>query len=334
VRIVSPDIQLTSGGAIKSEAASTGDAGGVRIETAKLVVGPGGAVSTSTFGAGAAGQVSILTKSLSVDDGQVSSSAGANGGPSGNVDIASETVSIVNAGRVATSSASAAPAGSILVDARLVDVIGAGSEIASNNSFDGKTGAATSAAVPPGSAGSITLRNVERLRLIDGGSINTNSVSGPAGAITILMPRDGLILLSGETASGVITTSSGPGTGGRITIAEPFAIISDGGDILALGQQGGANVQITSDFFIRSADRVNRLSVAGSLVVDSTIQDVSSGTTVRELNIVDASKVLRGQCAAVRSARDVSQLTVRSVGPFGTMPGQTVRSGGSGGDCD
>ncbi|HEV2569563.1 filamentous hemagglutinin N-terminal domain-containing protein [Sphingomonas sp.] len=336
VSIKAARVEAATGGAIRSEASASGDAGSVRIEAAELSLASAGEVSTSTFGTGAAGQVVVRVADLKNSGGNLASSAGTAGGRSGNIDIASTTTVIDGGGKVQTSSASQAPAGSILLATRTLDVIGAGSEIASENSFVERSGAAVSAAAEPtGSAGSITIVGAELIRLLDGGSINTNSVSGPAGDIDIQMPADGLILLSGAERSGVITTSSGPGTGGRISIAAPFAIISDGGDILALGQQGGANVQITSDFFIRSADRVNRLSVAGSLVVDSTVQDVSSGTTVRELNIMDASRVLRGQCASVRRSRDTSQLAVQALGPYSLAAPDLQRGtiGGAPGAC-
>jgi hypothetical protein len=114
----------------------------------------------------------------------------------------------------------------------------------------------------------------------------------------------------------VITTSSGPGTGGRILIANPRAIISDGGSILALGQQGGANVQIQTGFFINSADRPNRVAVNGSFLLDAQVGDVSSGTGERDLSILDASGVLRGQCAAARATGRVSQLVIRPTGAY------------------
>jgi len=127
----------------------------------------------------------------------------------------------------------------------------------------------------------------------------------------------------------VITTSSGPGTGGRITISDPYLILSDGGRILALGQQGGANVRITSDFFIRSSDRLNLVSVDGSLIVDSEVGDLSSGAQVADLSFLDASAVLRSQCAAAGAQGQTSRLSVRSAGPYGATPSRKAGEGTS-----
>ena len=131
------------------------------------------------------------------------------------------------------------------------------------------------------------------------------------------MPEDAILRLEGDSAPGTITTSSGPGTGGRIIIANPYAIISNGGSILALGEQGGANVQIQTDFFITSADAPNLVAVDGSFLLEAQVGDMSRGTVERDLSVLDASGVLRGQCAAVRATGQVSQLVVRPVGPLG-----------------
>ena len=115
----------------------------------------------------------------------------------------------------------------------------------------------------------------------------------------------------------MITTSSGPGTGGRITIAAPRAIISNGGTILALGESGGANVQIQTISSSARPTGPNRVAVDGSFLLEAQVGDVSRGTVERDLSVIDASGVLRGQCAAVRATGQVSQLVVRPVGPYG-----------------
>ena len=136
------------------------------------------------------------------------------------------------------------------------------------------------------------------------------------GDITIAMPGTSTLLLRARTgAAGFITTSSGPGTGGIITIASPYLILSDSGSILAKGQAFGADVLISSNFYIRSADRVNRLSVDGGLIVDSEVGDLSTGSESIDLSFLDASSVLRGQCAAARTG-GVSQLNTRITGPY------------------
>jgi hypothetical protein len=123
--------------------------------------------------------------------------------------------------------------------------------------------------------------------------------------------------LKGQLLPGVIETSSGPGTGGVISISSPLAIISQRGVISALGQSGGANVKIDTNYFIASSDRLNIVEVDGSLTFSNAIYDVSSGTTDADLSMLDASGVLQGQCSSVRATGRVSQLNIRPAGPFG-----------------
>ena len=146
------------------------------------------------------------------------------------------------------------------------------------------------------------------------------------------MTPESILILSGRDLPGTIETSSGPGSGGFISIASPLAIISNGGSILALGESGGANVQIDTPYFITSSDRLNRVEVDGELAFSNSIYDVSAGTVDTDLSMLDASGVLRGQCSAVRSNGGASVLNIRPAGPFGTSGWSDVlpRRGGTG----
>jgi hypothetical protein len=144
------------------------------------------------------------------------------------------------------------------------------------------------------------------------------------------MPNDGLLTLIGENEPGVIETSSGPGTGGIITIGTPLAIISHGGVIRALGDSGGANVRIDTPYFIASADRLNIVDVNGTLTFSNGIYDVSAGTSDVDLSMLDASSVLQGQCSSVRATGQVSQLNIRPAGPFGSSDWSTLQEPKSG----
>ena len=287
---------------------STGRGGQVQIVADSLSVRSASGILTSTVSSGDAGQLQINATNIVVDEAQLASRA-QNGatGAAGSLTIQGATLSVVNGGQVETASENPKTAGGISIAMTGgVTVSGEGSVISSAN---------TSAA--PGAAGSILISGAP-IALADGGSITTNSVAGAAGDITLSLPRDSYVLLEGQTAPGVITTSSGPGTGGRITISDPVAIISNGGRILALGQERGANVQLTSDFFIRSADRTNQLAVDGLLVLDSQVSDVSAGATIPDISLLDASSVLRGQCPAARRSGASSLLRMRPFGPYTT----------------
>lgn len=305
---VAPDISLTGGARIASAqtgANATGDAGFVSIRANRLFLGPSAtpAISTSVANGGLAGVISINAKTVTLDGAEIASAAtGLIAGTAGAIEVTADLLTIINGGRIESTSFSPGPAGGIGINVGTLVLRGAGSEITSEN-----------LSARGGLAGSI-LVNAGRIEVLEGAAISTNSIAGPAGDITLNMPRTGTLLLRGAGQSGLITTSSGPGTGGLITIASPFLILSDGGQILALGEEFGADVAIQSNFYIRSSDRLNLLSVDGSLLLDSEIGDLSTGAEQIDLSFLDASAVLRGQCAASRRG-GTSQLNLRATGP-------------------
>ncbi|WP_293675872.1 filamentous hemagglutinin N-terminal domain-containing protein [uncultured Phenylobacterium sp.] len=314
VLVTAAKVSLDGGGTIESGAAlgSTGGGGTVTVTAAEsLTLRDGSSLVTSTLGAGDAGQLKIAAGAVSVEDLSLlaSRARGAALGAAGSIQVTAGSLQLVRGGQIETSSQNANIAGDIRIALTgPVTVDGRDSRIASEN-----------LSATGGAAGAIAIA-AARIVLAEGGAISTNATTGAAGDISLFLPLDGLLRLDGRTRASVITTSSGPGTGGRIVISEPLAVISNGGAILALGQAQGANVQIRSDFFIRSSDRVNLLSVDGELVLDSQVSDVSAGVAIPDVSFLDASGVLRGQCPAPRSGGVTSQLSLRAYGPFGAEP--------------
>ena len=310
IQIKATDIRLDPTGRILSSQAgaqATGNAGAIAITTDTLYAAPAtrAAISTSIVGAGIAGEIGITARSITLDGAEIASSAdGRLSGTSGSVAITAASLNLINGGSIETSALGRGAAGTISIVAGQLVVRGAGSQIASENR-----------STRGGPAGSILVESAD-IRLLDGGGISTNSATGAAGDITVTMPAMSTLLMRARNgAPSFITTSSGPGTGGIITISSPYLILSDGGAILAKGQAFGADVLIQSNFYIRSADRANQLSVDGGLIVDSEVGDLSTGSESVDLSFLDASSVLRGQCAATRSG-GVSQLSVPSIGPY------------------
>ena len=298
---------------------STGNGGKVDIKADSLTAASASFIGTSTLASGDAGDLHIAAGEVVVDHALLASRAAQGAtGQARNIEIETGSLSLVNDGQIATSSANPKAAGAItIVSTGPVSIRGDNAHISSANVSE-----------RGGAAGSISLR-AGQILVADSGYISTDSLAGAAGDISLLLPETGILRVEGREASGVITTSSGPGTGGRITISGPLAVIANGGEILALGELRGANVLLNSQFFIHSTDRVNRLAVDGTLVVDSQTGDVSAGVARRELPFVDASGVLRGQCRSSRQEGVVSELTTRAVGPYaanatsGTAAGPT-----------
>lgn len=309
VTITATKVTLDHGATIESGAAlgSSGDGGTVNVATDTLTLRNGSSLVTSTLALGDAGQLQISAGDTSVESGSLLSSRarGAALGSAGGIQLTGRSLQLLSSGQIETSSQNVNRAGGINISmSGLVSITGIDSHVASEN-----------LSATGGAAGAIVIAGAPMV-LAEIGSISTNSTTGAAGDISLILPRDSVLRLESRSVPSVITTSSGPGTGGRIVISEPLAVISNGGSILALGQAQGANVQIRSDFFIRSADRVNLLSVDGDLVLDSQVSDVSAGVAIPDVSFLDASGVLRGQCPAARSGGITSQLSLRAYGPY------------------
>ncbi len=295
---IANSLEVAEGARISAATSGPGNAGSVNIAATSLNLN-GGAITSFTVGSGDAGTVGIQATNLNISGGQINSSTSSSGN-AGNVTLAvADGLDMSNDAVVSTSTAGSGNAGNVIVTADTVNLTA--SSIRSISSGDS-------------AAGAISVSG-HTIQIQDGSSITTNSANGPAGNINLSLPDDGFLLLAGSLP-GVITTSSGANTGGIIKISNPFLILSDGGNILALGEQGGANVIIRSQFFIRSADRLNLLSVDGSLTLDSQIGDQITGTEAIDIPFLDASGILSGQCAGARSSGQISRFIRQITGPY------------------
>lgn len=313
VTVEARTLQMT-GALISSDTYGGGRAGDVTLRAGDLLVDNGG-IRTGAFSSGPAGNVAVIADSVRLDNAASITSEAFPGasGAAGVVLVEADAVRLEGGAKITTVSGNANRAGTVLLDVGALDLSGDGTVITSENrAGDVANGYAAGEVGDAGDIGIVA----GRIRIADGASISTNAFAGAAGGIGIEMPTDALLILEGREAPGSIQTSSGAGTGGRIVITSPRAIISNGGAILALGEQRGANVVIESRYFINSADRTNVVAVDGEFVLAAGLYDVSSGTVNRNLSVVDASKVLRGQCPSVRSTGEVSQLITRPVGPY------------------
>lgn len=292
-------------GLIASESlAGSGTAGGIQLNaTGPIAIAPSGQITTSSFTSGNAGLVLIRTPSLTIDGGAVRSIANdPDAGQSGSISVTAPLLTLINGGQIETSSANLLTAGEVVINGSTIRIDGTNSSLSSENISQSG-----------GAAGVVTV-TATRVELTNGGAISTNSLTGPAGDIVLDIAAGGTVLLRGGADPGVITTSSGPSTGGQILIANPYLILSDGGYILALGDRANANVQVAANFYIRSADRLNLIAVDGNLLVDSQVGDLSTGAEPIDVSFLDASTVLRGQCAA--GGRGQSRFSTRVTGPY------------------
>jgi large exoprotein involved in heme utilization and adhesion len=329
--IASGAIELSQGGTIQSAAVkvatrprgSDGDAGQVYVKAASLDLTNGGIITSATNGKGSAGNIIIDVGAVSVSGAidtivlgqpkhtpsQITSSAkSATGGRAGTLIINANSLNISSGGLIETNSQNANAAGAITLNVPAISIDGAGSRVSSVNS--GTSG---------GDAGAIAV-HTDPITLSNGGAITTDSRTGAAGGIDLIFDHGGLLVLEGAVDQGVITTTSATATAGRITIAGPAAIILNGGRIRALGPFQGAQVDIGGGVLVESSDRPNSIDVAGALTLNTQIADIAEAVTASDLSFLDASKVLRGQCATQTASGETSRLTTRLSGPYEPSP--------------
>ncbi len=345
LRMTADNITFTNA-LLESGSLSGGTSGGAVIQSrGDLTFSDFSVLSSAASGGGGAGDITLqfVGKGLIDSGSRIDSDVSGSGANAGDISILSAdgVLTIRSTGpstpqdritTVSTSTGNSANGGEIMIDVAALDITnGAGILSIATASASGTGGsiAVTADAITveqqgssisasslgASAAGSISL-NAPRISIFDGGGISTDSVSGPAGLIDLTLPQKGILMLSGRDLPGTITTSSGPGSGGQITISRPAAVVSNGGKILALGEIHSAKVQIDSGYFIRSTDRSNLLSVDGILVIDSLVEDVSRGSQEISSEFVDANGVLSGRCASARASGKVSQLQVSAPGPF------------------
>lgn len=334
-------LAIRGGSTVSSSVGAEADAGIVLLNADDVLLEES-TLGTITIGNGNGGTIRINAQSLSFEEARVLSSTfpfdpqlGPFTGNAGSIDIdagtieafsselASNTQTQGNGGSVTISADALALTASEVSTAAFSQASGSAGDISitvtggmllNDRSSIASTNDGSDTAID--SAGTIAI-SANSLALADASEITTNSAAGPAGNIAIELPDQGTLLLRGGAAGqSIITTSSGPGTGGVITISDPLAIISQGGEIRALGQQGGANVLLRSAFFIDAADTLDAVLVDGTLTFDGNLDYFAAGEEAVEINPLDAGAVLSGRCRSERASGSASQFSAAPTGPF------------------
>lgn len=261
---------------------SVGNAGNTSLTTDQLTVQGGSQIVANTFGdAGNGGNITIFADTISV------AGISENGQPSA-------ILSQVETGPI-TGNLSTSNGGDILIEARLVELL--------NDGLIGST------SVESGTAGNITLQNLERLEIIGN---NTSSAgifalgqgNGKAGdinveAANIRLASRAQITASTETTDGgnvilygtedillretsrISARAGNGGSGGNITIETPFLIAmpAEDSDIAATAINGpGGNIQITASGILGLGERpaitgngTNDIDASSQLGTDGTV---------------------------------------------------------------
>jgi filamentous hemagglutinin family protein len=259
--------------ATQTEAASTGNAGNLKIFADRLHIADGGQVSASTFGAGRGGDLTVQAQLVEVVGTDVSgffsglgAQSGFSSGNAGNVEISTGILRIANGAQVSASTSGAGKGGDLTVQAQSVEVIG-------YDSVDGFSSVLSVQANrrATGNAGNLTI-DTGRLRLTDGSEVSTSTFgAGKGGDLTVRAqsvevsgsnPTDG-----SSSALNVQTNRRATGNAGNLSIATGSLRLADRGAIKAMslgtGTAGNIVVQAIEPITLTDNASINSNTNAG-----------------------------------------------------------------------
>ena len=241
---------------------STGDAGDLNINTARLLIRGGGIVNTSTAAQGNAGNI-LINASESVQiigeaqDGSNPSNLFSESGieflgddvnanilgNAGNITINTPQLLLQDGGQISVATRTLGDGGTLTVNANDVQIIGISPSGLYNSALLANAGSTAT-----GDAGDVTISTTQLL-LQYGGQIST-ATSGFGDAGDIKLNVDDTILIEG-IGSGIFSSAESGSTGiaGSITIDPQQVTIRDGGTISvnSQGEGKGGDIFIISD---------------------------------------------------------------------------------------
>jgi filamentous hemagglutinin family protein len=239
IKIIAKELmKIQNGGIISSDTHGPGDAGLVRVNTGQLTVeGSGSRISTDTKVEGNAGDVRVEAKELmKIQNGGIISSNTRGPGNAGEVVVVAGQLTVDGPGSQITSATNnKGNAGEVIVNAGQLTVIG--------TNEDNITGISTRASGKfQSNAGPISIIVDKTIQLLSHGQINTSSVDGDGGDITVISGewiqlKDAIITtsVSGssiERAGNIEMSDSSIDRAGNIEIKVPV-LIMDTAEILA-----------------------------------------------------------------------------------------------------
>ena len=283
---------------------ASGDAGNLSITTERLELRDGGQVFSGTFGEGNAGNVDIQATSIeligtSVINGFRSSiSATANqatpdvtlnaglgdvAGNSGDINIQADRILVRDGAAISSSNSGPGSAASITIQAQQLELIGADTRLSST----------TSAEMDGGEGGNITLQ-VDRLSILNGANISSQTSNGGGNAGNIDIQADNVNIdgfgvdeeeilfsnINGSSSStgnagfvriltntldvsnqGVITVSgTGTGNAGSLNVTAENLVLDSMGQLQAAvngGDQGNINLNVSDLLVLRNGSSIS-----------------------------------------------------------------------------
>jgi len=253
-------LSVASGGSIEARTNASYGPGNIAASADQVKMTAGSKISTTSFDIGDAGNVSVRARELLID-GQGRLTLISSTGPAGAVDVtASGAITLLNGGSIKTSTSSDGNAGSVSVRASGLTIDGKGFSgtgiVSSTTDFDA-----------PGNTGRVEVTVAGEIRVINGGTISTSTISpGNAGNVRV---HAGSLLVDGQNAvTGIKSDSSIFATGA----AGNVEVVVDGSMTLL---NGGAISADTS-----SSANGGSVSVrAAQLTIDDQGSSVFTGIT-------------------------------------------------------
>jgi filamentous hemagglutinin family protein len=293
---VTRDLTLARGGQIVSNTFSAGNAGGVKVRAGSLTIdGAGSAAPTGLFstafiaGGGRAGDIEVTTAgALSIVNGGSIDTATFSSGTAGTIKVSAGTLSIASSGTISSDTLSSGNAGVIKVTAGDMAIDGTGTVI---GSF---TGISSSALEGTGKAGNVDLTVNGTLALVNGGSINSSTLtSGSGGTVKVSAGNMTIDAKGSGTFTGVASSAlDGTGSAGNVDVAVSGKLaIVDGGTILTSTRTSGQAGQVRVSAGDLAIDGQGAMTLTG---ISSTANEGKGNAGTVDVAVAGDLSILRG----------------------------------------
>jgi filamentous hemagglutinin family protein len=315
VEVAGSDDAIASNIDTAAQPNSSGNAGNLTIQSAKLIVRDGGQVSTSSFSSGNSGNLTIVATD-SVDVSGVNpadtfssviaaQSDQTSTGFGGNLSITTRRLTIRDGAFVSASNRGLGRAGNLEINATESVKVSGVSPIVDYPTYLQIDG------LGRGGAGDLRI-TTPFFQVSDGAIVTASSIFGEGGNIiinagTVLLRRKGQIISDADPSANAFPrpdiTIPSTANGGSTIINADNLLLLENSSITANAVRGqGGNVQIrTQSFFQLSGSEIiasSEFGVNGVVDIETPDIDPSRGLVTLPVNLVDASRQITQQCAA------------------------------------
>jgi large exoprotein involved in heme utilization and adhesion len=280
-------LTLNDDAEIASDVEEAGSGGSVIVNAGTIALLGESEISSDTAGDGNGGSVILNATSHIRFEGESGVFADSGGSAdSGTINL-NAPLMIMDGGVITTETTGSGAGGGI--DIQVVDVyMDNGAVISSESSGTGD-------------AGNISLTTADVIRIKNGSSITSETEQSDGGNIR-LEARDLIYIQDSEISA---TVDGGAGNGGNIDIDPTFVVLT-GSNVIANAFGGnGGNITIVSNYFFASPDSQvtasSALGINGAVSINAPDTDISATLLQLPDVLLDASGLLREQCAVRRS---------------------------------